>query len=94
MQTGFVQLLLRGTEIRPKGEDMSRTALEAHRNQILGHRHDAGPRAHARESGVRKQKRAPGVEGRGWGSSGSGGQRSDLITKVLREGFQEGFPRE
>lgn len=38
---------------------MSRTALKAHRNQILGHRHDVGPRAHARESGVRKQKLAP-----------------------------------
>lgn len=67
MQTGFVQLLLRGTEIRPKGEDMSRTALEAHRNRILGHRHHAGPRAHARESGVRKQKHSGRTRGQGLG---------------------------
>lgn len=53
----------------------------------------AGPRPHACKPRVRKQKRtSEESEGRARGSPGWGGQRSDLLTKVLREGPAEGSP--
>lgn len=68
MQTGFVQLLQRGTEIGPEGENMSRTALVARRNRTLGHRHDAGLRPGVCMPGVREQKRtSEEPQGRGRG---------------------------
>lgn len=59
-----------------------------------GHSHEADPRPDAGKPEVRaKKKRAPEEsEGRGWGSSGSGGQRSELMTKVLREGPEQSSP--
>lgn len=69
MQTGFVQLLMRGTEIQPKGEDMSRTALEVHQNRILGYRPTTlareptlASRALEKRNVLRKKRRA-GVGG-------------------------------
>lgn len=89
-----MQLLERGTEIWPqREEDVSRTALLAHWNRTRGHRHDAGLRHHACKPCVGKRKHtSEESEGRGRGSSGWGGQRSDLMTKVFREGPAQGSP--
>lgn len=93
MQTGFVQLLERGTEIRPQREDVSRTELLALRDRTWGHRHDAGLRPRACKPCFGKRKHtSEGSESRGRGSSGCGGQRSYLLTKVFREGPAQGSP--